>query len=446
MRVPGTMPGWNLRNLYRFQQNPMTFLQEVERTCGPLAFFTCGPRRFLLVAEPDLIGQVLMKQSKQFEKSLAIKSTKRFLGTGLLTNEGEDHLRNRRLMQPAFHMQRVAAYADSMVQYAGDAQARWADGQELDIAEEMMKLTLRVVGKTLFNSDTGELGERVSAAMSVLMNLFPYLQLPFFPWLEYLPLPFVRRMLAADATISEIVLNIIAERRRSGRDEGDLLSMLLNSQEEDGRGLTDQQVRDEVLTLFLAGHETTGHALAYTWHLLAQHPEVAEKMRGEIAEVLGEGTPTMADSRRLPYTEAVLTESMRLYPPAWVVARGALEDLELGNLPGVRIRRGTTIMMPQVLVHRQERFYEDPLSFRPERWTPEFRAALPRFAYFPFGGGPRACIGESFAWMELILVTAVIARRWRMEPVVPAHELVLHPSVTLRPRTGVRVKLRRVGS
>ncbi|PTX92791.1 cytochrome P450 [Verrucomicrobia bacterium LW23] len=442
--VPRTMPGWNIAHLCRFLQNPMTFVRDVERECGPVAFFTCGVRRFLLIAEPELIAQVLVKQSRQFEKSLAIKSTRRFLGNGLLTAEGADHVRNRRLMQPAFHMQRVAAYGDSMVQYAEEAQAQWKDGQEIDIAEEMMKLTLRVVGKTLFNSDTGEVGERVSQAMSVLMNLFPLFQLPFFPWLEHLPLPFVRRMRAADATLNEVVLGIIAERHKDNRDEGDLLSMLLNSQEEDGTGLTDEQVRDEVLTLFLAGHETTGNALAYTWHLLAKHPEAAAKMRDEISTVLGDAAPTIADTRRLPYTESVITESMRLYPPAWIIARGAMEDLELANMPGVPIPRGTTIMMPQALVHLQERYYDDPLVFRPERWTPEFRDSLPRFAYYPFGGGPRSCIGESFAWMELILVTAVIARKWKMEPVVPEHKLVLHPSVTLRPRTGVRVKLRRI--
>lgn len=425
----------------------MTFLRDVAAECGPVGTFRFGPRRFTLLSDPDLIGQVLMKQHKCFEKSRALKAARRIMGNGLLTSEHEEHTRNRRLMQPAFHMQRIMAYADCMVRFAHENQARWTDGAEIDIAADMMGLTLRIAGKTLFNSDTTALAERVSHSLGLLMDHFPLLQIPGIEYIFKLPLPLVQRIRAAKRELDEMVLAIITERRLIGRDEGDLLSMLLASQEDDEAGtrsgMSDQQVRDEVLTLFLAGHETTAAALSWTWYLLTQHPDVAARTREEIRTVLGDAAPTMADSRRLPFTEAVLTESMRLYPPAWTLARSVTQDVELAGLPGVTLARGSTVFMTQAVMHRQERYFPEPDRFLPDRWTPEFRERLPRYAYFPFGGGPRACIGESFAWMELILVMATLARHWTME-LVPSHRVVFQPAVTLRPRNGIRVRLRRV--
>jgi cytochrome P450 len=341
-------------------------------------------------------------------------------------------------------MQRIAGYGDSMVQFADATQQSWKDGETLDIAEEMMTLTLRIVGKTLFNADTTELSERVGHAMSLLMYWFPIQMLPYGVMLERLPLPAMRRLHAAREDLNNIVLNIIAERRASARDEGDLLSMLLAAQEEDGAGLDNEQVRDEALTLFVAGHETTANALAWTWYLLAQHPDIAARLRTEIDTVLGDATPTYADVRRLPFTESVITESLRLYPPAWTIVRTPVENVELAGLPGYTLPHGSTVMACSWVMHRLERYFPDPESFRPDRWTPEFRAGLPKFAYFPFGGGPRSCIGESFAWMELILIVAVIARRWDMTLLANHQETVrLQPAVTLRPRNGINVTLRR---
>jgi cytochrome P450 len=437
-RLPKKPAGWAFRNFLRFRRDPLRTLVDLERECGPAATFGVGPLRFVVLSDPELIKQLLVTQHRSFMKGRALQSTKRLLGEGLLTSEGEHHHRQRRLMQPVFHTQRIASYADCMARFANEAQAQWRDGAVLDVAEEMMRLTLRIVGKTLFNIDATEVADRVHHDMAVLMDWFPKAQLPFAAWFEELPLPPMRRMQAARADLDRLVLGMIAERRGTGRDEGDLLSMLLAAQE-DGRGLTDQEVRDEALTLFLAGHETTANALAWTWYLLAQHPEIAARLHAELDTVLGDALPTFADVRRLPLTENVVTEAMRLYPPAWAVGRTALVDAQIGDYS---IPKGSVVIASQYVMHRLPKYFTEPAAFRPERWTPEFRAALPKYAYFPFSGGPRQCIGEGFAWMELSLVIATIARHWKME-VEPGQTIALQPAVTLRPRNGIRLRLQR---
>ena len=373
-------------------------------------------------------------------KGRGLQRAKRLLGEGLLTSENPLHTRQRRLAQPAFHKQRIASYASLMVDYAERHQReRWKDGQTLDVSQEMMHLTLAIVGKTLFDTDTEREAEEVRAALSATMVSFTRFLMPFAELLDHLPLPSTRRFQEARSRLDTIIYRMIDERRKSGADRGDLLSMLLMAQDEegDGGGMTDEQLRDEAMTIFLAGHETTANALTWTWYLLSQHPEVETRLHEEVDSVLAGRRPTVEDLPRLSYTEMVLAEAMRLYPPAWVLGRRALKDYEVG---GYRVPAGSLVIMSQYVTHRDERFFPDPLRFDPERWTPEAKAARPQFSYFPFGGGPRRCIGDGFAWMEGILVIATLAQSWRMR-LVPGHPVELRPVVTLRPKHGMRMTL-----
>jgi cytochrome P450 len=385
---------------------------------------------------------VLVTHNGNFMKGRGLQRAKRLLGEGLLTSEPPLHRRQRRLAQPAFHKQRIAAYASLMVDYTLRLQSeRWRDGETLDIAQEMMHLTLAIVGKTLFDTETEQEAEEVREALSATMQSFTRFMLPYAELLDRLPLPSTRRFRQARARLDAVIYRIINERRASGTDHGDLLSMLLLAQDEegDGTGMTDEQLRDEAMTIFLAGHETTANALSWTWYLLSQNPEAEAKLHAEVDALLCDRTPTAEDLPRLPFTEKVLAEAMRLYPPAWILGRRALGDYEVG---GYRIPAGSIIIMSQYVMHRDERYFPDPARFDPERWTPEAKAARPQFSYFPFGGGPRRCIGEGFAWMEGILVLATLARSWRMR-LLPAHQVETQPVVTLRPKHGMRMILER---
>ncbi|MCA1556526.1 MAG: cytochrome P450, partial [Acidobacteria bacterium] len=365
---------------------------------------------------------------------------KRLLGEGLLTSEGEHHRRQRRLAQPAFHRKRIESYGAVMVDYAARTGARWHDGETLDITHEMMRLTLSIVGKTLFDTEVESEADEVGVALTQILELFQMLLLPYSEYLERLPLPANRRFLRARAKLDAVIYRIINERRASGADRGDLLSMLLLAQDEEGDtgGMSDEQLRDEALTIFLAGHETTANALSWTWYLLSQNPEAEAKLHAELDAVLDGGRlPTVEDLPQLRYTEMVLAESMRLYPPAWVVGRLSIKDYAVGDYVA---KPDTLILFSQYVMHRDPRFFPEPLRFDPERFAPEAKEARPAYAYFPFGGGARRCIGEGFAWMEGTLLIATIARRWRMR-LVPGHAVVEHPRITLRPKHGILMTL-----
>ena len=300
----------------------------------------------------------------------------------------------------------------------------------------MNRLTLSIVGKTLFDVDVESQAAAVGEALTAVMESFWLMMLPLADMLERLPVPRLRRARIARARLDAIIYRMIAERRASGRDHGDLLAMLLSAQDEDeGGGMTDQQVRDEAMTIFLAGHETTANALMWTWYLLSGAPEVERRLHDEVDRVLQGRLPALADLPQLHYVERVVTESMRLYPPAWIIGRRAIEAYPLGDY--LAPPRAILVMSPY-LMQRDPRFYADPERFDPDRWTPEFRAALPKFAYFPFGGGPRQCIGESFAWMELVLLVATISQQWRLR-LVPGHPVVPQPLITLRAKHGMRM-------
>jgi cytochrome P450 len=331
-----------------------------------------------------------------------------------------------------------------MAEYGARRRARWQDGETLDMAQEMMSLTLAIVGKTLFDADVEGEAKTIGGALTDIMHMFDRLTTPF-PWLlELLPLPSNRRFARARARLDETIYRIINERRATGEDRGDLLSMLLlaTDTEGDGTGMSDQQLRDEAMTIFLAGHETTANALTWAWYLLAQHPEVEARLHEEIDGVLAGRLPTADDFPRLRYTEMVLAEAMRLYPPAWAIGRRAISDYQIGDYT---VPARAIILMSPYVMHRTPRYYPDPLAFDPERWTPAAREARPKFAYFPFGGGPRVCIGEGFAWMEGVLLIATIAQQWRMR-LVPGQTVAPQPMITLRTKNGIRMRLEKRAS
>jgi len=416
--------------------NPLDFFTNLARTYGDVSSYRMAGEQLFLVNDPRLVRDILVTHNRNFTKSRGLERSKRLLGQGLLTSEGAMHLRQRRLMQPAFHRDRISGFGNLMVGYADRMRNSWTDGVTLDVSREMNRLTLSIVGKTLFDVDVDQQAAAVGEALTAVMESFWMMMLPFSELLERLPVPKLRRARMARARLDAIIYGMIADRRASGRDHGDLLSMLLTAQDEDeGGGMTDQQVRDEAMTIFLAGHETTANALMWMWYLLSSAPDVEAKLHAEVDRVLQGRLPGLGDLASLQYVERVVTEAMRLYPPAWIIGRRAIDDYQLGDY--VAPARSILVMSPY-LMQRDPRFYTDPGRFDPDRWTPEFRAALPKFAYFPFGGGPRQCIGESFAWMELILLTATISQQWRLR-LVPGHPVVPQPLITLRAKHGMRM-------
>jgi cytochrome P450 len=422
-----------------FRRDPPEFLLDSARKYGDVVHFKFGPQAVYLLNHPDYIRDVLVTNNRNFVKSRGLEMAKKFLGEGLLTSEGEFHRRQRRLAQPAFHRQRINAYATVMTDYCAQTRSRWQPGKTLDISQEMMRLTLAIVGKTLFDANVETEAREIGKALTDVMQLFDRITSPFAGLLEKLPLPSNIRWLRAKQRLDATIYRIIDERRRSGEDRGDLLSMLLLAQDEegDGTGMTNQQLRDEAMTLFVAGHETTANALTWTWYLLSQHPEVEAKLHHEIDAMLDGKLPTAEDVVRLAYTEMVFAESMRLYPPAWVLGRRVLSDYRVGDYV---IPSGSIILMSQWVMHHDPRFYPEPFRFDPERWTPEARESRPKFAYFPFGGGPRVCIGEQFAWMEGVLLIATIAQKWKMR-LAPDQRVETKPMITLRPKHGMRMIL-----
>ena len=426
-------------NFIAFRRDALSYLQDASRAYGDVVYFRFGPQDVFFLNHPDYVKDVLVTHHQSFMKGRALQRAKRLLGEGLLTSEGEFHRRQRRLAQPAFHRARIASYGEVMTAYATRLSSRWHDGETLDISQEMMRLTLAIVGKTLFDADVEAEADEIGAALTAVMKLFDFLLLPFSELLEKLPLPHVRRFRRAKGRLDETIYRIIEERRRSGVDRGDLLSMLLSARDEEGDGsqMTDLQVRDEAMTLFLAGHETTANALTWTWYLLSKNPETEAKLREELKVVLDGRVPTVEDVPRLRYTEMILAESMRLYPPAWAIGRLALKDHELGEYT---IPAKSLVLLSPYVTHRDARFFQEPERFDPERWTQEERARQPQFAYFPFGGGPRRCVGESFAWMEGILLIATLAQNWRMR-LAPNHRVEPFAVITLRAKHGMRMTL-----
>ena len=427
-------------SVHRRFRSPLTFFVELQRDLGDAVRFRLFNERFLLLSDPALVNEVLVTKQAVFRKGRALEGARDFLGDSLLVSEGADHARQRKLIQPAFHRGRIAGYARVMAEKAAAWREARRAGEEIEMAESMNHITLEVVGETLFGSQVGGQAQEIATALSEIVNNFGRMLLPLWRVWRHLPTARNRRLARAQARLDEMILHLIAQRRADPQDRGDLLSMLLAAEDagEPNRRLGDREIRDQALTLFLAGHETTANALAWTWHLLGLHEAVRTRMKKELDEVLSAGRlPGLEDMPRLRYTTAVLSESMRLFPPVWVVGRRAAEDVIIG---GIEVPRRTIVVMSQYVIHRDGRFWPEPESFLPERWLVE-APDRPKFAYFPFGGGSRICVGESFAWAEGVLMLAVMAQRWRLEPAA-GHAVELNPTVTLRPKNGLRMIVR----
>ncbi len=420
--------------------NPILLFEYLQEQYGSISHYRLGPNHIVFLNDPEYIREILINQAGSFIKERTQRRMKILLGEGLITSEGEQHMRARRIAAPAFHRQRIAAYGDMMSARAATMREEWQPGVEIDAVSEMMRLALQVVARTIFDTDVTEDVQTINTEVNAIMDLYNFLiALPKAEALLHLPIPGLMRFKRARKRLDAVVHRMIDERRSLGSeyDHGDLLSMLLNSRDEerDGSKLNDEQVRDEVTTIFLAGYETVANALAWTWLLLAQNPDAEAKMHAEIDRVLEGRLPTLADVPQLRYTEMVLSESMRLYPPAWAMGRQATQAIELGPY---RLPAGTYFFFSQYIMQRTAERFPDPLRFDPERFTPEAKAARPKFAYFPFGGGSRQCIGESFAWMEAILLTATIAQKWRLR-LVPGQRIEVQPKITLRSKYPIRV-------
>jgi cytochrome P450 len=436
------------RLLRKFLRDPLKMLIDISHTYGDIAHFKFGRQNVYLLNHPEYIEDVLVTNYKNFIKSRGLQVSKRLLGNGLVTSEGEYHDRQRHLIQPTFYPKRIKSHAGMMVKQALDICNSWHDGTILDIHKEMTKLTLAIICKTVLGYDIDPEHDEVGDALLVCMKYFNRLLMPFGELIEKIPLlPINKGFQKAKSDLDSIVYRMIKEHRKKldkeheKKEDDDLLLTLLQAQDEEagiGR-MTDQQLRDEVMTIFLAGHETTANALTWTFYLLSEHPTIETKLQQELDSIYGSSrtTITIDDVPRLEYTQKILTESMRLYPPAWALGRQAIDDYKVG---GYTIPKGSIILMSQYVMHRNPRYFPEPDRFYPDRWTEEFKKQLPRFSYFPFGGGIRGCVGEPFAWLEAILLLATICRQWRMKH-VPSHKVELKALITLRPKYGMHMKI-----
>jgi cytochrome P450 len=437
---PGPKGGYLFGSAAAFRRDQLGFYASCAREYGDLVQTRMGPYRILLIYHPDAIEELLVTRSRDFVKSPGVRLLRPLLGDGLFLSEGDTWLRQRRLVQPAFHRQRLTGYGDVMTAFTERHVADWKQGDVIEVHGEMMTLTQAIVAKTLLDADVSGDAHEAGQAAEVVMQDFG-VRLQSFQLIPYwVPTPRNLRSRRAVRRLDELIHRIIAERRASAEDRGDLLSLLLHAQAaDDGSRMTGQQVRDEVMTMFLAGHETTAVALSWTWYLLAQHPDVDARLAHELRDVLGGRVPSLADLPRLKYAEMVVTESMRLYPPAYAIGRQAARATEIA---GQSIAPGDIFVAPAWVVHRDRRWFKEPEACRPDRWAGDLAQRLPRFAYFPFGGGPRQCIGNSFAQMEAVLLLATIAQRFRLS-LVPGQRITPTPYVTLRPEPGIRMILTR---
>jgi cytochrome P450 len=428
------------RAMFAFRRDVLGYLTQVSREFGDAVYFRAGGREFYVFNHPDSIRDVLVTRDDCFIKGPALQRARESLGDGLLTSEGDFHRRQRRLAQPAFHPSRVAGYGQMMADIAERSSRAWRDGQAMNLHAEMMKVTLKIVAKTLFDADVDSEVDTIGKAMDISVGMFTRTMTPWGPLLNRLPLPGNFRFKRARRRMFETIDRFIREHRESG-DRGDLLSVLIRARDTEGDNgqMSEALLRDESYTIFTAGHETTANALTFALDLLARNPTAEQRLHEELETALAGKPPTVDDLERLPYTRMVMAESMRLYPPAWALGREASREVEIA---GYTLAKGAVVLISQWVTHRDPRWYPDPEKFDPERWTPEERAKRPRWSYYPFGGGSRQCIGESFAWMEAMLVLATISQNWRIK-LVDSAPITVFPTITLRPKNAVRVTVHR---
>ena len=438
-RAPGPQGHWLSGSLREFRKDMLAFYCRIARDFGDFAAFRLGPKRLVLLNRPDYIEQVLVTQNRNFIKHYAFRLLRPTLGNGLVISEGDVWLRQRRLMQPAFQKQRIEGFGPVIVNHTLRMLEMWRPGSTRDLHADMMSLAMSIVTKTLLDVDAADISRTVGKAVDVIMEDFNDRFQSAFPPPFWLPVPRNLHLKRHVRRLDAIIQDIIRQRRADVRDRGDLLSVLVQARDEaDNTGMTDKQLRDEVMTLFLAGHETTASVLSWTLYLLATHPEVEARLLAELETVVANRLPAAADVPHLPYTEQVILEAMRLYPPAYVFGREALANCTIG---GYSIDAGTTVLISQYVTHRDPRYFERPDEFDPDRWNDGLIKRLPKYTYFPFGGGPRLCIGNSFAMLEAMLVVATVVPRFHFD-LAPEPLVVPWPSITLRPRHGIHAVLR----
>jgi cytochrome P450 len=418
----------------------LAFSTEMDRTFGPAMYAELGPIRMYQFSDPELVREVLVEKADKFHKGAIMKrGLTPILGMGLVTSDGDFWKRQRKLAQPAFHYKRIESYAAVMVDHTLKMLDTWGDGDARWINKDMMKLTLNIVCKTLFDADVSgdaeRVGELLVKVMEILNERFSSVVNP--P--EWIPTPKRLRLRRMGAELDAIIQRFIDERRRTNEDKGDLLSMLMLAEDENGERMSDKQLRDEVMTLFFAGHETTAMTLTWTWYLLSQHPAVYQRVIDEVDAALGGRPATVADLPNLPYSEQVIKESMRLYPAVSGVNRRAIEDVTIG---GYTVPKDTEISVATWAMHRSPRYFDNPLQFDPERFSPENEKRIPKYAYLPFAAGPRVCIGNSFAMMESRLILATITQQYRLS-LVPGQQIVPEQILTVRPKYGLRMRAER---
>jgi cytochrome P450 len=473
---PGPSSRLPLKLFFDFLRDPLTVLHNVSKEYGDISHFKFGKHHIYLVKNPDYIKDVLVNYDNNFIKSRGLQLAKRILGEGLLTSEGELHHRQRQLIQPIFHADEIPKYANIMTDYTLNVSSQWYNQATIDIHKEFMHLALAIVSKIFFNVSIEESEiKEIDQYVTIIIEYFNRARMPFAGVIEKVPLPSNMRFYQAKKHLDKIIYRIIDTHVNNDSDNNDynrqqneshlhkdLISLLLQGQADgyfsasknneavtrnkkkkinnDITSNNRQQLRDNVMTIFLAGHETVANALTWTFYLLSQNPKEEKSLHEEIDSVLDDNdhtVPTAKDISKLEYTQGVFAESMRLYPPAWAIGRQATKACKIGDYV---IPAGSSVLMSQYLMHHDPRYFPEPERFDPERWNPQEKAKRPRFSYFPFGGGVRSCIGETFAWTEGILVIATIARRWKMR-IMPGHPIVLQPLVTLRPKYGMQMRL-----
>jgi cytochrome P450 len=435
------------RNMFR--QNAVESMTDFAARYGDFVHYTIFGRHIYQLNHPELLEDFFLKDAAKHHRGIVMQRAKTVLGEGLLTSEEPLHMRQRRLAQPAFLRQRIAAYGEVIGENAFAISKDWETGAVRDLHGDMLELALRIVGKCLFDLDVRSRDEvkKISAAVDAFMEFLPIAILPFSEQIQRLPLPVMKRIRDGQANLDAMIYAMIEDRRRNAGDRGDLLSMLIEAvdPEDSSASMSNQQVHDECLTIMLAGHETTANALSFSLWLLAKHPEVQRRLREEAVGVLGDRMANADDYGRLPYATQVFSEALRLYPPVWVMARTCVQPYEI---VGYKIPKGAILIAPQFVVHRDPRFYPDPLCFDPERFSSDEKQGAksrPRFAFFPFGAGSRQCIGEGLAWMEGVFSLATICRDWRLSfPPGAAVELAVKPAITLRPTQGVRLIVEKI--
>ncbi|WP_432776201.1 cytochrome P450 [Brevibacillus gelatini] len=428
-------------NMLAFRKDPLQFLRNAVAEYGDVVHFRFGPKRHVyLLTNPDQIKEVLVTKQDHFKKGKGLQVARAVVGDGILTSEGQKHMRQRRLMQPAFHRERIASYGQVMVRQAVELMEEWKAGEVRDIHDDMMRVTLAIITETMFGKSIKEGADKIGHAIDVGLKYVANKASSFIDIPLSVPTKSNRQFLESNETLDKTIFSLIEERRKcqDGRQD-DLLGMLLAARDEDdGQGMTDEQVRDEVMTIFVAGHETTANTMSWIFYLLATHPQVETKLHEELATVLAGRLPTVEDLPKLPYTNLIISETLRLYPAAWTINREVVKEVTIGEYT---YQPGDTLMMSQFVMHRLERYYEQPDEFVPERFAGDLLKRIPTYAYFPFGGGPRICIGNNFALMEAALLLATIAQRYRLRLAQPGQVVEPEPLVTLRPKNGLPMRL-----